>query len=41
MSFFYDDENPMNQTAKVQGKFRRFPMALQETQGYEKRVVSL
>jgi len=40
MFLFYDDENPMNQTAQFQGKCRRFPMALQETQGHEKRVVS-
>ena len=25
MFLFYDDENPMNQTAQVQGEFRRFP----------------
>ena len=36
---FYDDENPMNSTTQVQGKFRRFPMTLQETQGHEKRMV--
>ena len=40
MFLFYVDENRMNQTAEVQGKFRRFPMTLQETQGHEKRVVS-
>lgn len=40
MFLFYDDENPMNQTAQVQGKFRRFPIALQETQGDKKPVVS-
>ena len=40
MFWFYDDENPMNQTAQVQGKFRLFPMALQETQSHEKPVVS-
>ena len=29
----------MNSTTQVQGKFRRFPMTLQETQGHEKRMV--
>ena len=25
MFLFHDDENPMNQTAQVQGEFRPFP----------------
>ena len=40
MFLFYDDENPIIKQHKFKENDVGFPMALQETQSHEKRVVS-